>query len=309
MAISRVGLVTLAAATTTGWACVLPACAAGDVAFTFIMKGSSADPTTVPAGYTLLDPADSTTSVWQWCYAKVLTAGDSGATHTWAWSSIRAGASCLVLRGVETTQVLDVADPPAATPANSTTVFPPASASVSPGAWALWASASAATATHAFPATNNGNTVTREVGSVAGGNGLAWATYPTAGTVASLQITLSVTGRCLGKTLVVRPFIVSTANIRVTQTTTEALVQPTAQRVRVSQVVAETLTQPSNTQRALVTQMVVEALYAADLPPAPTGLQPKRWDGSAWQAATVKRWDGSAWVTAVVKRWNGTGWV
>jgi hypothetical protein len=174
-----------------------------------VTKATNVVPTP-PAGktYTLLDPVDaSSTTIYQWCYAHVLAAADSGTSHTWAWTSARAACSALILRGVDTAQVLDVADPPAGTPANSTSVFAPASASVSPGAWVLWPSASASTTTFAYPATNNGNTVTREVGSVAGGHGLAWATYPTAGTVASVGVTLSVTGRCLAKTLIARPFV------------------------------------------------------------------------------------------------------
>ena len=77
---------------------------------------------------------------------------------------------------------------------------------------------------------------------------------------------------------------------------------------RVSQTVVEALVQPT-TQRARVSQVVVEALYDAGLPPAPTGDLVQRWDGSAWQTATVRRWDGSAWVTATVKRWSGSAWV
>jgi hypothetical protein len=58
---------------------------------------------------------------------------------------------------------------------------------------------------------------------------------------------------------------------RVTQVTTEVLVQPAGQRARVTQLVADALAQPT-TQRARVTQLAVEALYDAGLPPAPTAV-------------------------------------
>lgn len=207
LAVARVGLVTLATGTNTGWTCTLPATQAGDVAFTFIAKRATGNPTTVPAGYVLLDPQDASggSAVFLSCYAKVLAAGDSGASHVWAWASTTAGASCLILRGVDNAVVLDVADPPAAATTNSTTVACPASNAPNAGDWVVWATAVGTNATHAFPASNNGNTVTREVGSTAGANGLAWATYPTATAVSALTATFSVSGRTLGKTLVVRP--------------------------------------------------------------------------------------------------------
>src|SRR5262245_22418551 len=96
---------------------------------------------------------------------------------------------------------------------------------------------------------------------------------------------------------------------RVTQTVVEVLTTPNnTQPIRTSQVAVAVLTQPS-TQLARITQIYAEALYPSDLPPAPTGAVTQRWDGAAWQTATVKRWDGSAWVTATVKRWDGSGWV
>jgi hypothetical protein len=39
------------------------------------------------------------------------------------------------------------------------------------------------------------------------------------------------------------------------------------------------------------------------------GFRSQRWNGVAWEAASLKRWNGSAWVTTTVKRWNGTAWV
>jgi hypothetical protein len=76
---------------------------------------------------------------------------------------------------------------------------------------------------------------------------------------------------------------------------------------RVSQVAVAVLTQPT-TQRARVSQLAVEVLYPSDLPPAPAGAVTQRWDGSAWQPATVRRWDGSAWQPATLKRWTGSTW-
>ena len=96
---------------------------------------------------------------------------------------------------------------------------------------------------------------------------------------------------------------------RVSQETVEVLRQPSAQRVRVSEVTAEALTQPPDTQRARLSRLVVEALYASDSPPPAGGAATQRWTGSAWTAATTQRWTGSAWVAATVKRWDGTGWV
>src|SRR5262245_34483115 len=103
LAASRVGLVQLAVGTNTGWTCTLPATQAGDVAFTFIAKRASGNPTTVPTGYVLLDPQDVSGGnlVWLSCYAKVLAAGDSGANHVWAWASTTAQGACLIARGVD----------------------------------------------------------------------------------------------------------------------------------------------------------------------------------------------------------------
>ena len=207
MAITRVGLVTLATGTNTGWTCAIPTVLDNDVLFAFLAKRANAAPT-LPAGqgYVLLDPADSsTTAITQWCYATVLQAADSATNHVWAWASATAGASALILRGVDTATLLDVADPPAGGTANSTSVACPASTAPNPGDWVLRATATAANATHTFPATLDGNAYTREVGATAGACGLARAEYPTAGAVSAMTATFSLTGRCVGKTLVVRP--------------------------------------------------------------------------------------------------------
>jgi hypothetical protein len=208
MPITRVGLVTLATGTNTGWTCAIPAGVQdNDVAFTVVGKRASGVPTAPSGqGYTLLDPVDaSATAAYQWCYAAVLQAADAGTSHVWAWASTTAGASCLILRGVEPGTLLDVADPPAAGLANASSVNAPASSAPNAGDWVLWASTHAANVTHAFPATSGGNAVTREVGATAGAVGLARAEYAAAGAVAALTVTFSASGRCLAKTLVVRP--------------------------------------------------------------------------------------------------------
>jgi hypothetical protein len=207
--ISRLGLVTLQAATNTGWTCAIPAgIQNGDVVYTAIVKATNAAPTTVPTGYALLDTGtpEGTTNNFTWWYAKVLSAADASTNHVWAWASTTGSGAALLLRGCDPGQVLDVTDPPNAVQGNNvTTVLTPASASVSAGAWVLWTAASGTSGTKAFPATNNGNTVTREFGSVAGTLGLAWATYPTAGTVSALSVTLGVSTRVTTKTLIARP--------------------------------------------------------------------------------------------------------
>ena len=160
----------------------------------------------MPAGYALLDPVDATgnSTAFIWCYAKVLGAGEGGTNHVWAWASTTATAACLILRGCDPGRVLDVPDPPAGVTANTTTVFAPATTVATAGSWALWGCALATSATMAWPATLNGNTITRELGSASGGLGVAWATYPAAGAVAACQITQGVTGRSIAKTLVAR---------------------------------------------------------------------------------------------------------
>lgn len=208
MAISRVGLVTLATGTTTGWTCAIPAGVQdNDVLFVVLAKSANGAPTP-PAGYTLLDPRDDnggTGAVYLWHYARTLTAADGGTNHVWTWASVRAGAAGLLLRGVDPAQVLDVTDPPnAGTAISGTTVTAPASTVATAGDWVLWSSGAGTNVTHAFPATSGGNAVTREVGSVAGAVGLAWATYPAAGAVAALPVTVGATGRSMAKTLVPR---------------------------------------------------------------------------------------------------------
>ena len=89
MAISKVGLVTLATSTNTGWTCAIPAgVQTNDVLFAVLVKEIDAAPT-LPAGktYTLLDPRDaSSTVIYLWCYAHVLNAADAGTNHVWAWA-------------------------------------------------------------------------------------------------------------------------------------------------------------------------------------------------------------------------------
>lgn len=214
MAISRVGFVSLASGTNTGWTCAIPAgAAAGDVSYVAIGKAINAAPTTVPAGYTLLDTGlpEGQTNNFSWWYAKVLGAGEGGTNHVWAWASTTAQACCLVLRGCDVAQVLDVTDPPAAVTGNGvTTVNTPASASVTAAAWVIWTATVGTAGTKAWPATVNGNTATRELGSASGLLGLAWATYPTAGTVSAAAVTLSVSTRVTAKTLVAKPFVPTT---------------------------------------------------------------------------------------------------
>lgn len=210
MAIARVGFVSLQAATNTGWTCAIPAgAAAGDVAYVALCKATTAVPTTVPSGYTLLDTApEGATNNFTWWYGKALTAGDPGTNHVWGWASTTGSGVCLLLRGCDVAQVLDVADPPAATLGNGvTTVNTPASASATAGAWVVWTASVGTAGTKAWPATVNGNTVTREFGSVSGTLGLAWATYPTAGTVSAAAVTLSVSTRVTAKTLIARPYV------------------------------------------------------------------------------------------------------
>src|SRR5262245_2299204 len=205
MPVSRVGSVQSILGTNTGWACVLPATQAGDVAFTFVGKRASGNPTTVPTGYTLLDPQDVSGGnvVWLSCYAKVLAAGDSGATHTWAWASTTAQALCLILRGIDPAQVLSVTDPPTGTTTNATTVATPASTAQA-GDWALWIGAMGTNGVISFPATQDAYTVTRELGASSGLLGVAFATYAAAKAVSALTITTSVSGRTIGKTLVAK---------------------------------------------------------------------------------------------------------
>jgi hypothetical protein len=206
MAITRVGLVTLAPATTTGWSCALPpGVQDGDAVVVFVTKRESTAPTP-PAGegYALLDPRDSSLTVFQWAYGAALTAADAGATHVWAWPSTTAGACGLVLRGVDAA-LLDVADPPAAGTANAAAVTCPATAVATAGAWVLWGTSHAVSVTHTFPATADGNAVTREAGGTAVLTGLARAEYGSAGAVAALSVTMGASGRCIGKTLVVKP--------------------------------------------------------------------------------------------------------
>jgi hypothetical protein len=233
MAISRVNLVTLATGTNTGWTCAIPAGVQdGDVAFVFLAKRAATAPSTVPTGYTLLDPVDVSggSLVFLWCYAKVLAASDGGTNHVWAWASTTGGASCLILRGVDTGQLLDVTDPATATTTNNVTVTTPAISPTTPSAgdWALWPTATSANVTHSFVATNNGYTVTREVGATAGANGLAWAHYAAAGPVTAFTVTLSATGRTLAKTLMVKASPWNTATAQ--RWTGSAWTPATAQR-------------------------------------------------------------------------------
>jgi hypothetical protein len=206
--ISRVGAVTLATATVTGWTCAIPAGVQdNDVLYAVVCKGTNAA-LTLPSGqgYTAIGAPDAGgTTIYMWCYTAVLQAADAGTNHVWAWASARAGACALILRGCDAGQPLDVTSPPGGNSTNATTVTCPATTFASAGAWVIWASAAAATATHAFPATVDGFTTTREAGSVAGANGLAWATYPAGATTTAPTVTLSVTGRTIGKTLVARP--------------------------------------------------------------------------------------------------------
>lgn len=211
MAISRVGFVSSTSGTSTGWTCTIPAGAvAGDVIYVAIGKATNAALTTVPTGYTLLDTGlpEGTSNNFTWWYAKVLVAGDPGANHVWAWASAAAQACGLILRGCDTAQVLDVADPPTSVQGNGvTTVNTPTSTSVTAGAWVIWTATVGTAGTKAWPATVNGNTATRELGSASGLLGLAWATYPTAGAVAAAAVTLSVSTRATAKTLIARPFV------------------------------------------------------------------------------------------------------
>jgi hypothetical protein len=256
VAISRVGLVTLAPGTpVTGWTCAIPAGVQnGDVAYVAISKAANAAPTTVPAGYAPLDAGlpEGVGNNFTWWYGKVLAASDGGTGHVWAWAGAVSTATCLILRGCDTAQPLDQADPPAATLASATTsVATPAATSATNGAWVLWTVSVGNPGTLSFPGTSGGNAVTQESGTDAGSRlGLARAEYPAAGAVASITVTNTASGRLTAKTLIAKP---------------------------------GGGTAPAAPQRWDGGAWVPVASV-------------QRWDGGAWVPATVKRWTGTEWV-------------
>ena len=74
--------------------------AAGDVAFVYIARDGTPDPTAVPGGWSLLQVEQN--SMGRWLYAKRLAAEDL-ASHTWTWSDANANtlAKAAVYRGCD----------------------------------------------------------------------------------------------------------------------------------------------------------------------------------------------------------------
>ena len=76
------------------------ACSAGDAALVIISRATTANPTSIPSGWTPLQSHSSTCGVW--LYGKILAAGDIG-NVTWGWaSSPRCQISAWVGSGADT---------------------------------------------------------------------------------------------------------------------------------------------------------------------------------------------------------------
>lgn len=212
MAITRVGIVEVAPATSASSGVGLPAGLADDdvIVVRFHREDTSAVAPPSGQGYMRADPIDSTASGGtnaDTIFVAVLQAADSSTTHTFTHASTWRQVQAIILRGVDVSDILAVRDPATANTGTTTSATTPAEGDPAvAGFWAILSVCSWDNATKAFPATIDGNTLTREYGSLSQNLGLARAEYASSAAISSAAVTLgSAPVNWLGKTILVRP--------------------------------------------------------------------------------------------------------
>jgi hypothetical protein len=222
MAVTFVNGAAVAAGSATSAAFIVPTVQDDDVAFVFLhYENNSAIAWTAAAstwddqGFTLLDGSESNTGsspdIRVEVYGGVLQAADSGTTITWAKSGggIWRQGYMVVVRGADTTTLLRITDPAAATTGSDASAETPAeAATLTSGDFVIWSAATFGDFTKGWPATANGNTVT-ERHDTANNLAIATAGYG-ASAISSITVTLGGADQWIAKTIAVRQFVAAT---------------------------------------------------------------------------------------------------
>lgn len=207
--VSQVGTVQVTAASSNTAQLTIPSGVQdGDtVLLAFSLESATAPVPPVGQGYRQLPIESTGTPLSLHFFYTVVSASDASTFHTFTCPSVWRQVYGVVLRDEDRTRPLVIETPAAATDGTDTSVETPSEASSGEaGAWVLWFATSWADTTKTFPATADGNTVTRLFGGSLGNISLGVAEYSSVSAVSSITVGLSAAPTSwMAKTVIARP--------------------------------------------------------------------------------------------------------